>query len=130
MDSVIIITKSDFGLEQIRREIPSRYSVEIAANGRLVIERGERRAYLGQDVRIMDELEPEEASRILHMISEPTFYTLDFSDINFCKELLVAIVDRNDILIDNDHGMLLLGSEFVRILRNHMDWDWRCGDSS
>src|SRR3954468_9866786 len=125
MDSIIIVAGCGFDLGQLRRAIPPTFSVNDAANDCIVIESGGRRAYLGADPRIPGEMEPEEASRILTLISEPTFYTLDFSDITLCKELLLAIADRSDILIDNDHGVLLPGSEFVRVLRSQGDWDWR-----
>jgi hypothetical protein len=125
MDSVIIVTRRSFEFEQLRQAIPATYRVDDAGNDRVVIESGGRRAYLGPDARIVDEMEPEEASRIADMIPEPIFYTLDFSDISLGKELLVAIADRGDVVIDNDHGVVLSGSEFVRLLRSHGDWDWR-----
>lgn len=129
MDSVIIVTRRGVDLDQLRRTIPPTYSVDDAANERIVIESVGRRAYLGADARIADEMEPEEASRILGMIPEPTFYTLDFSDISLCKELLLVIADRSDVLIDNDHGVVLSGSDFVRVLRSQRDWDWRSDDA-
>ena len=125
MDSVIIVTKRDFALEQLRRTIPSSYNVNDAANECIVIERGGRRAYLRADARVADEMESEEASRVLGLIADPIFYTLDFSDIDLCKELLLAIADRGDLVIDNDHGIVLPGSEFARVLRSQGDWDWR-----
>jgi hypothetical protein len=125
MESIIIVAKRGFELEQLRRAIPSEFSVDEAANGRIVIERDGRRAYLGTDALVVDELEPEEASRLLRMMPDPIFYTLDFSDISLCKELLIAIADRSDVIVDNDHGVVLPGSEYVRILRSQIDWDWR-----
>ncbi len=125
MDSVIIVTPRSLELEQLRRTIAAVYRVDNASNGRLVIESDGRRAYLGADERIADEMSPEEISHIQRRISEATFYTLDFSDIGFCRELLIAIADRDDVLIDNDHGAVLPGSEFVRVLRSQGDWDWR-----
>ena len=125
MDSVIIVTRRDCDLDQLRRRIPSDYRVDDTPDGRIVIEGSNRRAYLGADAQIVHELEPEEASRIMHMIPVPIFYVLDFSDISMCKELLMAMADRTDVLIDNDHGVLLPGTEFVQMLRNRQDWDWR-----
>lgn len=125
MDSITIVTTRGYDLRHLRRSIPPTYRVNHAANERIVIESGGRRAYLGADARIANEMEPEESSHILGMIPEPIFYTLDFTDINLCKELLLAIADRGDVLIDNDHGVVLPGSEFVQILRSRGNWDWR-----
>jgi hypothetical protein len=125
MNSVIIVTHRDFDFGALRRAIPDNYEVDDAANGCIVIEREGQRLYLGPDPHIPDELEPEEALRIFSMIPDAKFYTLDYSDISLCKDLLNAMVDRPDVLVDNNHGVLLPGPEFLQLLRSRPDWDWR-----
>jgi hypothetical protein len=126
VDSVLIVTDRRVDLGELRRAIPSSYDVESGANDRIAIESNGRRAYLGADPRTAMEMEPEELSSIVRLIADPVFYVLDFSDIRLCKELLGSIANRADILVDNDHGVLLPGSEFVRLLQSRPeDWDWR-----
>ncbi len=129
MEAVIIVTEPDLGLGELRRAIPPTYTVEDAANGFIVISRDGGHVYLGEDTTSDEDLEPEDAARIRHLISNPRFYVLEFSDIDLCKALLIAIADRPDILIDNDHGTLLSGTEFVELLRSRASWDWRQSDS-
>jgi hypothetical protein len=125
MESVIIIADRDWEFEATLRTLPPAYAVTALADRQVLIERGGCRAYLGPDPRVAGELEPDEEARIRLRIAEPVFYTLDFSDISLCKELLMAIADRHELLIDNDHGVLLPGSEFVRRLQAQKQWDWR-----
>ena len=126
MDSVLIITDRRVDLGELRQAIPSSYDVDSGASDRIAIESNGRRAYLGADPRAEMEMEPEELSSILRLIAEPMFYVLDFSDIRLCKELLGSIANRADFLVDNDHGLLLPGSEFVRLIQSRPeDWDWR-----
>jgi hypothetical protein len=124
MESMIIVTHRGCELEELRRSIPDEYHVDDAAHG-IVIESASQRAYLTLNADLRDELEPEELALILSSIHDPVFYTLDYHDPEFCRQLLLAIADRADVLVDNDHGVLLSGSEFVRILRSQPDWDWR-----
>jgi hypothetical protein len=126
VDSVLIVTDRRVDLGELRRAIPSSYDVDSGANGRIAIDSSGRRAYLGADPRAEMEMEPEELSSILRLIAQPMFYVLDFSDIRLCKELLGSIANRADFLVDNDHGLLLPGSEFIRLIQSRPeDWDWR-----
>ncbi|HEX2873268.1 MAG TPA: hypothetical protein VHP33_18545 [Polyangiaceae bacterium] len=123
---MIIVTSQALGLDHLRRMLPAQYSVEDTANQRIVIELGGRRVYLGTDPRVAGEMDPEEAACIEGMIPDPAFHSLDFNDISMCRELLLALADRSDVVVYNDHGLILPGSEFVQLLREHQDWDWRC----
>ena len=56
---------------------------------------------------------------------DPVFYGVDFSDIILCRRVLLAIADDPRLLIDNDHGVVLTGTDFVHVLRSRPEWDWR-----
>ena len=125
MDSIIIVAQRSVSLEQVRNTVPSSCLVEDAGCGRFVVVAGDSRVYVGTDLQIEDELEPDERSQIVRVIPEPTFFVLEFSDIQLCKEVLSGIADRPDVLVDNGHGVICSGSEFVSRLRKQPDWDWR-----
>jgi hypothetical protein len=90
-----------------------------------VIQDAMSRAYVTRNDLVRNELEPEDLRAIAEAIADPTFYTVDFSDIDLCRRNLLAIADDAKLLVDNDHGVRLSGSDFVRVLRSQPDWDWR-----
>jgi hypothetical protein len=53
------------------------------------------------------------------------FWLLDFSDLKFCKDLLLCIANDPKIVVDNDHGIRLRGDDFVALLRSRPTWDCR-----
>jgi hypothetical protein len=90
-----------------------------------VIEDGGTRVYVSRNDSVADDLEPEARARIAAATPSPVFYTVDFNDLDLCRRVLLAIADDPRLLIDNDHGVLLSGADFVRVLRSQPDWDWR-----
>ena len=124
MESVIIVTPYNFD-EIFKARIPRKYNVEKGALGNLVISDGWTRLWLSQDESILNTLDDAGLEKVINMFRDPIFYTLDFSDIKFCREVLLAIVDDPAILVDNDHGVMMSGPEFVHFLCGKPDWDWR-----
>jgi len=109
-------------------KVRDRASYEFAltsAAAALVIDDGKSRVYIARNDLLGDDMEPERLERIRSSIDAPVFYSVDFSDIAFCRSVLAAIADDPKLLVDNDHGVLLTGQEFVRVLRSQHEWDWR-----
>jgi len=90
-----------------------------------VIEDGGAWAYVARNDSLEEDLEPEARARIAAAMQTPVLYTVDFSDVNLCHRVLLAIADDPRLFIDNDHGVFLSGADFVRVLRSQPDWDWR-----
>jgi len=124
MESVILIARRSYNLN-FAEKIPSEFKLLEAVRDCTAITDGDTRIYIYPNDSIRDELVREELDRITSRISDPVFYTVDFSDISFCRTLLLNIADDLELLVDNDHGRLLPGPEFVQILRNNPMWDWR-----
>jgi hypothetical protein len=124
MESVIIAAPCAYDLE-LKTRLEQLGPVGIGAAGVVFIEDGRSRVYVTRNDAVGSELEPERLKLITSTIREPIFYTIDFSDIAFCRKVLSAIADDPRLLVDNDHGVLLTGDEFVRVLRSQTDWDWR-----
>lgn len=91
----------------------------------LVIADGETRAYLVREDGLMTDLEPDERQAVLDVIPAPVFYSLSWSDLRLCRRVLFLIADDPALLVDNDHGFMASGDEFLRRLRANPDWDWR-----
>lgn len=103
----------------------ARYPSARRSEERCIVEEGAAHAYLERDPFIPDELEPDVLARISHEIPNPHFFTLDFTDLDLCKAIVVAIADRDDVLVCDDHGNIRRGSKFVEQIRMSPSWDWR-----
>jgi hypothetical protein len=124
MDSVIIVAPYRYDAE-LKERLSACRNVTEGADGTLVVGDGRTSVYLSRNGSVRQELEPERLQRITATIQEPIFYTVDFSDIGLCREVLLLLVNDPKLLVDNDHGVMLPGPEFVRVLRSQQDWDWR-----
>ena len=124
MESVILVAPRGYSVD-FKAKVPSGYRVSEGGNGRTVIDDGTTRIYIGRSDSVRDELGPEELHRITSLIADPVFYTFDFTDIRFCKAILPSIADDPKLLVDNDHGVLLPGPEFIQLLYSKPGWDWR-----
>jgi hypothetical protein len=114
MESVIIVAPCAYDAE-LKGRLALGWKVAVTATGGSVIEDGGARVYLSRNDAIAEDLEPEVRARIAAATPEPVFYTVDFSDLNLCRRVLLAIADDPRLLIDSDHGVLLSGVDFVRV---------------
>jgi len=124
VESVIMAAAHGYDTK-IRARVPDRYRISEGGSGVTVVEDGESRIYISRSPSVRDELEPEQLPSIEATIPDPVFYTIDYSDITFCRELLIEVANDAEVLIDNDHGLMARGSDFVSMLRSRRDWDWR-----
>jgi hypothetical protein len=124
MDSVIIVAPCAYDA-RFKERLARGWKVAATASGGSVIEDGGARVYLSRDDAVASDLEPDARARIAAAILQPVFYTVDLSDLNLCRRVLLVIADDPRLLIDNDHRVLLPGADFVRVLRRQPDWDWR-----
>jgi len=127
MESVLIVTPFAYDAEfELRLE--QLGPVTTGAEGVLFVEDGRSRVYLFRNDWARDELEPDQLERVRSIFAAPVFYSVDFSDIALCRNVLEAIANDPELLVDNDHGVVLIGPEFLRLLRDRPDWDWRLDD--
>ena len=124
MDSVIVVAPDGYDVS-IQLRLRQRWALAPSAEGTWVIEDGTSRVYVTRDNAVRDDLELEDQQAILDAVADPTFYTVDFSDIALCRQVLLCIADDSRLVVDNDHGVRLSGSDFARVLRSQPDWDWR-----
>ena len=124
MESVIIAAPFPYDAE-LRIRLERVGPVTMGAAGALVVDDGSSRVYVIRNDAVYDDLEPERLRLFTTAISNPIFYSIEFSDIAMCRKVLEVIADDPKLLVDNDHGVLLPGPEFVRVLRSQRDWDWR-----
>jgi hypothetical protein len=125
MESVVVIAPRVYD-DEFRARLASHPSLAPTGEGNVVVlDDGKTRVYVAHNDYAFQEMDPERLQQITASVNEPVFYTVDFSDIKFCKGVLTLLVDDPLLLVDNDHGVLLAGSDFVRLLNERPDWDWR-----
>ena len=124
MESVIIVAPRNYD-SMLRARLDRLGPIRVSASGEWIVEDGKSRAYLARNDSVSDELEPERLKAIVSKVANPIFDTIDFSDISLCKIVMLALVDDSELLVDDDHGRLLSGTDFVRELTRRPEWDWR-----
>jgi hypothetical protein len=124
MEAVTIVASCGYELN-LRARLEKIGSVKEGAGKSLVVDDGESRIFITQNELAIQELEPAELEDISARIAEPIFYTVDFSNIDLCRRVLEAIADDPNVLVDNDHGVVLSGADFVALIRSQPGWDWR-----
>jgi hypothetical protein len=124
MESVLIAAPREYGAE-FKSRLQVIGPVEMAAGDGFVLDDKTSRVYVIRNNAAPEELEPERLERITAVMENPFFYSVEFSDIAFCRRVLEVIADDPGLIVDNDHGVILSGSEFVRLLRSQQGWDWR-----
>jgi len=124
METVIIATPHVYDAE-FKQRLAGLGTLTANDDGTVIFEDGRSRVYVLRNDVVSDEFEPDRLNRITSAIAHPVFYAVDFSDIVSCRTVITAIADDPDVLVDNDHGVILPGPEFVKMVRSRDDWDWR-----
>ncbi len=125
MQSVVLIAPRGYGVSGFTARIPAQYSIEIQSPDRVLLRRGTSYVAINRESRLENDFDPEELATVRQQITDPEFFTFEFSDYNLVHALLLIIGEDERIMIDNDHGVRLPGPQFVELLRQRPDWDWR-----
>ena len=123
MNSVFIYSKLGWAL--LSQPLPSNIRRERGADSTLLWRDGQR-VY----VRILspDDLEPggDWEAIVAQRLGVPFRITsLDYSDIELVKDIIVTTCNDPEVLVDDDHDMIVSGVEFVDMVRRTPMWDWR-----
>jgi len=118
MDSIVIVAPCPYEAELAAR-LERIGPVIVQADGIFVVDDGNSRVYISRGHHVSSELAPEELQYFTSLMADPIFYLVDFSDMAFCRKVVEVIADDSRLLVDDDHGLVLPGPEFVRHLRAH-----------
>lgn len=126
MQSVILITEKGYGIQRLTNLIaPLDCTIEEQSPTTVLIRNTSSHAWIRLDDKVMFDYESDELEEILAAVPDPEFYVLESSDLLFIKGMLQGLGKNKGILVDNDHGDILTGSEFTQRLQDDPNWDWR-----
>jgi hypothetical protein len=122
MESVFVLVPADHSAAfEARLDGNARPQV----GGPWFVEENGARVYINRSGSLAEELEPEQLAAMEAVVRDPVFYLFDFNGLDLCKRILAVMIDDPLVWIDNDHGVLLSGRDFLARLRARPDWDWR-----
>ena len=125
METIFIATTADVTIEQLINMIPESFKKEKQPDGRFFISSDTHHCWIEHDEEIESDYDEDEMFFVRKHIPKPIFFTCEFTEIDFGKEILSYIIFDERFVIDNDYGELLTGGEFLNKLRDEPDWDWR-----
>lgn len=126
MQSVVIVAWAGTQLDRFAECVSgSGWRVELRSDQELLISSGEKRVFIFRDERVMEEYDAREIHTLLERISNPVFFVFEFNDFEFGREVLRRVADSQHLIIDDDHGGMAVGTDFVKRLESQPTWDWR-----
>jgi len=125
--SVVFITDGSMSIDKLKSKFEPYFEQCFSSESRVVFKSGGNYVAINADDDIIEHYENAELENIA--LSNPRFYLIEFNDFIFLKKLLPLVADDSRIWIDNDHGDILQGPQFVNRVKQHPTWDWRRGQS-
>ena len=127
MQNIIIITPPNITLKYFVEKLEPYYDVDMVSDDRIVITDEERYIAINLDEYVAEEYEEKELNLISQVIKHPQFFIIEFSHFDLLKQIIPFCVNPPVFLIDNDHGDIFSGREFLLKLNKDPRWDWRRG---
>lgn len=127
MRDIILIAPKNFNLSELASPFEGDAAFRIVTDrNRLSIEKLQEKEFVefekADDVSAY--YDDEEGEAFKNDILEPEFYIIRFKDIEFLKFTLSQSLDRSDIYLDNDFGLILPGAQFLAMIKQRPGWDW------
>ena len=127
MNSVIIFLPRAVTIEDVARELAAVGKVSRPAPGAVAVEAGHDRVRLDQADDIARYYDGSELGVVTQVLGEYTAFTAEYLDIGLVKQVIQVAANRWPSVIDDDHGTMLPGGQFLELLASRPDWDWRTG---
>ncbi|GAA5013161.1 hypothetical protein GCM10025794_01450 [Massilia kyonggiensis] len=129
MRDMVLIADRKFNLSEIKDRInPGDFEITTAGD-RISIQDVSTRNFvqIERDDNIALYYDDEEDDVFKSSISDPAYYIVNFQDIDLLKRILEMALDRPDVFLDNDFGLIQTGQQFVLTLDRQPKWDWAMG---
>src|SRR5262249_22126553 len=126
--ALIMISNSSITIDDLIGALMPEYPAALLGRSGFVVQRSRpnlRTAYVR--VRTLDnpETQYDEDDSIPFSVGPQTKgFLIEFNDLQLLKEVAPLLADRNDVAVDDDHGTIVLGRDFVVGLRNSQVLGW------
>ncbi|MEN9849218.1 MAG: hypothetical protein RL368_1958 [Pseudomonadota bacterium] len=127
MRDMILITPCDFKLEKIKLLLSSDPSLVVNIDAsRLGIGSLSTNEFIQieYDESLSVHYEDDEGDVFKPHINEPSYYLINFKNIDFMKMIILKALNMPDIYLDNDLGLILQGTLFADLIKEKPNWDW------
>jgi hypothetical protein len=120
--SVILISIRPLDLVEFGRACESSGRVDCQSDHRLVVEGDWGWFALDVDQSLRNDFDDTELAKVRQLIREPIFGELSYSD-NRVVDLSIKLLPlADDVLVDNDHGVVLPVGEIRRRIKSGREW--------
>ncbi len=126
MRDIVLITNRNFSLDEIKDRVSSGAFEVTMAKDRISIQDISTRNFvqIERDDSIALYYEDEEGDVFKSSMPDPVFYVVSFHEIDLLKRIVRLALDRPDVFLDNDFGLIQTGQQFVMTLNRRPEWDW------
>jgi hypothetical protein len=110
LETLYLESHKRLSLERIAQAVSQFWSVDRPNDNRLAVLGPAGRAYIYREE---------------HASTDGDRVFIDYSDVEFVKQVLLVFVNDPNIMIDLDFETVMRGDEFVARAQADKDWDWR-----
>ncbi len=121
MQTLLMLTNADITLRGLMDAVSGKYGPKQLDDTTCSIEKSRENGTVGY-IRIFTLENPgsqydENEVLPLAIGAETRGFLIEFNDLALLKEVMPYIADREDLAIDDDHGSVVIGTDFVASLR-------------
>jgi hypothetical protein len=126
MNSVIVFLPSEIRFPEVEDRIHSTLGIVSVREGATLTLDG-RRIYYRIDRDIEQHYEREELALVATGIGPWQALVLSYSDLDLVNVVACSIVSHWASFVDDEHNPIQTGDEFLRLLAEGSESDWRAG---
>jgi hypothetical protein len=132
MNSIITCLPKDVGLSDVASVLSSlgqverQYEQQGSAHD-LYVTRDSSHIWVDLDTEneLPLEYDSEQIDFIQRTIGQFSGYIISYNDIELAKDAARSLAAAWPAVIDNDHGTMVSGADFIALMDSDPSWDWR-----
>jgi hypothetical protein len=123
MDIILMVADSITLNDVVSPLQPNWVVRDLSAHYCIVEDKASNHLIFNREEDMLQHYEREEIENVSRAIGDFVFFSAEFSDLEFGKEILARCVDDEKIWVDDDHGGIRSGIDFARLCHDP-DFDW------